>query len=149
MTRLLFLALLFNLPLYAGGKLNVDSQSLALHGYDPVAYSRLGKALPGRPHLDANYGKARFLFATDKNRQAFQKTPLAFLPAYGGWCAYAMAEGDYVDVDPSTFKNVSGTTHLFYNGWLGNTLKKWNKDEIHLKAAADSHWKNMTETLLP
>ena len=149
MTRLLFLALLFGATLYAGGKLNVDSQGLGLHGYDPVAYSQLGKALPGRRNLDATYGKARFLFATDKNRQAFQKNPQAFLPAYGGWCAYAMAEGDYVDVDPGTFKNLSGTTHLFYNGWLGNTLTKWNKDEIRLKAAADSHWKNMTETLLP
>ena len=125
--------------------LNLTRDGLFLQGYDPVAYVKIGKALKGRKQLDAAYGGGTFLFATDSDRAAFQRDPRRYLPAYGGWCAYAMADGDFVDVDPEAFKVVSGSAHVFYRGWLGDHLKKWNLDEARLKAAADAHWKKLNE----
>jgi len=129
--------------LHAAAKLNLDDKGLALQGYDPVAYINPGKAVLGDPKLSATAGVATYYFSSDANLKAFKKNPAAYTPAYGGWCAYAMANGDYVDVDPKTFKVLSGTAHLFYNGFLGNTLKKWNKDEAKLKASADIQWKKL------
>jgi YHS domain-containing protein len=143
--RMLFVLCLAGAALHAENLINVDSDGIALHGYDPVAYVSITQAVKGRSHLDAPYAGATFLFATDNDRAAFQKNPKAYLPAYGGWCAYAMAEGDFVDVNPKTFKLISGTAHLFYNGFLGNTMKKWDKDEAKLKAAADAQWKKLVD----
>jgi hypothetical protein len=49
--------------------------------------------------------------------------------------------GEQVEVDPSTFKIVDGKLYLFYNYYFRNTLKKWNVDQVHLKAKADSNWR--------
>ena len=54
-----------------------------------------------------------------------------------------MADREFVDVDPKTFKLIDQKLFLFYNGWLGNTLKKWNKNEVELHTKAESSWKRI------
>jgi hypothetical protein len=123
---------------------NVDKAGRLVEGYDLVAYLDEHRATPGRADLSVTLRPGvTACFASPAHRDAFAKDPARYLPAYGGWCAYAMAQGDFVEVDPGTFKVLSGTVHLFYNGWLGNTLKKWDKDEAALKAAADAHWQRL------
>ena len=74
------------------------------------------------------------------NKQALAQ-PGKYEPQYGGWCAYAMgATGEKVPVDPETFKIVHGKLFLFYNKFLNNTLKSWNKYEKNLNAKADGNW---------
>jgi hypothetical protein len=53
------------------------------------------------------------------------------------------SSAEKVEVDPETFKIVDGKLHLFYNAYFNNTLKSWNKDEVNLKAKADSNWKKI------
>jgi hypothetical protein len=65
-------------------------------------------------------------------------------PQYGGWCAYAMGStGEKVEIDPETFKIENGNLYLFYHTWTNNTLNKWNKEEMKLKAKADKNWQNI------
>ena len=65
----------------------------------------------------------------------------AYLPAYGGWCAYAMgARNEKVNVDPETFKIKDGRVFLFYNRFFTNTLTDWNEDEGRLYPAAERNW---------
>jgi len=33
--------------------------------------------------------------------------------------------------------------YLYYNAYFNNTLKSWNKDEVNLKAKANSNWKKI------
>jgi YHS domain-containing protein len=105
---------------------------VAIQGYDPVAYFTQKKAVKG----------VIYYFSTQANKEAFLKTPASYEPQYGGWCAYAMgANGEKVEIDPSTFKILDGKLYLFYNAYFNNTLKSWNKDEVNLKKKADSNWK--------
>jgi YHS domain-containing protein len=119
--------------------LNLDKQGIALSGFDPVSYYS-GKPSKGSSALSASHGGATFLFASDDNRKAFQANPTKFLPAYGGWCAYAMADGKKVEVDPMTFKIKDGRLLLFYHSFLVNTLTKWNAEEGKLYPLAEGHW---------
>ena len=74
----------------------------------------------------------------------YLENPERFEPAYGSWCAYAMADGDKVDIDPKTFTIIDDKVYLFYNGFWGNTLKKWNKEGAEdLKAKADQKWQEI------
>lgn len=122
--------------------LRLDS-GLAVHGYDAVSYQSAGGPVLGSETETVIHDGGTYRFSTAENKAAFIADPPRYIPAYGGWCAFAMADGDFVDVDPKTFKIVDGKLLLFYNGWLGNTLKKWNKAEPELHAKAEANWKRI------
>ncbi len=105
---------------------NTDD-GLALHGYDAVFYQQPGGPQLGDTGIATVVAGGTYRFASKEIRATFTADPARYLPAYGGWCAYAMASADYVDVDPKTFKIIDGRLYLFYNGWLGNSLTTWNK----------------------
>ena len=109
-------------------------------GYDVVSYQTEQKARPGKKEFKTAHDGVTYLFSSAANLTAFQKEPTKYVPAYGGWCAYAMSDGEEVEVDPETFKVLDGRLYLFYNGIWGNTLKNWNKDEASLKGKADKIW---------
>jgi len=120
---------------------NLDKK-VALLGYDPVAYLSQKKAVKGKSTIVAIYEGVVYNFSSQANKDLFLKNPTNYEPQYGGWCAYAMgSSGEKVEVDPETFKIIDGKLYLFYNAYFNNTLKSWNKDEINLKAKADSNWK--------
>lgn len=134
--------------LQAQDKLSVRKQHLnitegipAIKGYDPVAYFNMQKAVKGKKEWAIAHQGALYYFSSGANKEAFKKNPAAYEPQYGGWCAYAMGESaEKVNVDPETFKIVSGKLYLFYNKYFNNTLTKWNKDEPGLHAKADANW---------
>lgn len=124
--------------------LNISS-AIGLSGYDPVSYFA-GKPVKGDEKWSVERSEGeRYYFASKENLEAFKAAPERFLPAYGGWCAYAMLDGDKVEVDPMTYKIVEERLYLFYNGFWGDTLKKWNKKlskitEPALVEKADQEW---------
>ncbi len=87
----------------------------------------------------------RYRFANEKNRELFKQEPAAFEPLYGGWCAYAMARGEEVEVDPKSFLVTNGELKLFYKSFFNDTRKKWNKEPKVLKPRSDAAWKQLTE----
>ncbi len=115
-------------------------RGLAIQGYDPVAYFTENKAVEGSEKISHSSEGVTYYFSSTKNRQLFIANPKQYEPQYGGYCAYAMADGDKVRIDPETFKIVDGKLFLFYNFRFTNTLKSWNKDEANLLPKANSQW---------
>ncbi|MCB0494830.1 MAG: YHS domain protein [Cyclobacteriaceae bacterium] len=119
---------------------NIDKNGIAIDGYDPVSYFN-GKPEEGNKEISSTLDGVTYLFANEDNKFEFEKAPLKYIPQYGGWCAYAMGlKPEKVKVDPETYKIVNGKLYLFYNFYLTNTLKSWNKDETRLKTNADKNW---------
>ena len=116
-------------------------KSVAIQGYDPVAYFLQAKAVNGNKQFAALADGVTYYFSSDANKDLFVKEYKKYEPQYGGWCAYAMgANNEKVAIDPETFKIVNGKLYLFYHSWVNNTLSKWNKDETNLKTKADKNW---------
>lgn len=114
---------------------------LAIQGYDPVAYFKINKALPGKKEISTKYKSVIYYFSSKENLELFSKNPSNYEPQYGGWCAYAMGNsGEKVEINPETFKIIDGKLYLFYNAYFTNTLKSWNKNEKSLKNKADNNW---------
>ena len=84
---------------------NLGEHGLALQGYDPVAYFPEGGGEPrqGRAEFSVTLRGATYRFADARHKQLFLDDPRRYEPAFGGWCAYAMAEGDRVSIDPESF----------------------------------------------
>ncbi|HSR90757.1 MAG TPA: YHS domain-containing (seleno)protein, partial [Gemmatimonadales bacterium] len=88
-------------PVVAGAQeLNVNRSGVAISGYDPVAYFTTASAVEGSPEITATEAGATYRFSTKANRDAFVANPARYLPVYGGYCAYGVAHGHKVNVDP-------------------------------------------------
>ena len=121
----------------AEGPLNLDRAGLAMRGYDPVAYFREGKPIQGRSEFAATHDGATYRFASAPNRDAFVAAPSRYLPAYGGYCAWAAAQGYKADADPQAFAVVGDRLFLNYNRDVHRT---WEKDVGGNVTKADANW---------
>ena len=121
---------------------NLDKDGVLLEGYDIVSYF-IGSVAKGKASIKVEYQGAFYWFSSVENKEIFEKNPEKFVPAYGGWCAYAMGDsGEKVKIDPETYKIIDGTLFLFYNFYFNNTLIKWNMDEKRLIEQANINWSN-------
>ena len=66
---------------------------LAVGGFDPVAYFTQSEAVAGSKDITAEWDGATWRFASAENRDTFLANPEAYAPQYGGYCAYAAAQG--------------------------------------------------------
>jgi YHS domain-containing protein len=88
---------------------------LALRGFDPVAYHTHKAAKPGSAANAAVHDGATYYFESEGNRRRFEANPSAYLPSFGGFCAYGVSVGKKFDGDPQIWKIVNGRLHLNLN----------------------------------
>lgn len=137
-------------PRSAVAHYNLDDDGLALGGYDPVAYFEDfgGKAKKGKKSIEATHGGVTYRFASRSNRKAFLAKPERFEPAFGGWCAWAIAakDGSKAPVDPESFLIEGGRLFVFYKGAGGDTRSAWesNGGSQSLAGKADGNWTRMS-----
>lgn len=124
-------------PVYTG-----TFSNLAVQGYDPVAYFTEGKPVKGSKEFTTDYKGATFQFASAANRDAFVADPVMYAPQYGGYCAWAMADGKYAKGDANFWKIVDGKLYLNFNRSIQD---KWNKDVPGFIGKADTHWSELQE----
>ncbi|KCZ92909.1 YHS domain-containing (seleno)protein [Hyphomonas johnsonii] len=124
-------------PIYTG-----RFSSTALQGHDPVAYFTDGAPLKGSDAFTTEYKGATFRFASAANRDAFIADPEMYAPQYGGYCAWAMADGKYAKGDARYWKIVDGKLYLNYNRSIQD---KWNADIPGFVARADAAWSALAE----
>ena len=119
-------------------------KGFAAEGYDVVAYFD-NEAIEGSKGYSTTFDDVKYKFSSQKNLDKFIINPEAYIPQYGGYCAYAVAiSSKKVGVDPKTFEIRDGKLYLFYNAWGNNTLKKWLKNNVKgLQEKADLHWKSI------
>lgn len=103
-------------PTTSGGSgealLNLDN-TVALHGYDPVAYFNENRAKPGSSRIKERLGMATYYFASSRNRYQFLTNAPQYQPQLGGYDAMAMARGRLEDIDPHVFAIYRGKLYLF------------------------------------
>ncbi len=125
---------------------NNTKKGVAVEGYDVVAYFNDSSA-KGSNKFQSEYEGVIYKFSSAENKKVFLDNPEEYLPAYGGWCAYAMgATGDKVDIDPKTFEIRNGKLYLFYNKLFTNTLNSWLEENPEkLIPVADENWNKLKE----
>jgi len=123
-------------------KVNVDSKGVILKGYDAVAFFKQGKPVKGNPGIESIYQGATYLFASTADKADFDKDPAKYVPQYGGFCAYGVANGMTTGIsDPDAF--------VVYNGKLyvcGNqaSLKSFKSNIDSNIDKADTNWRQLT-----
>ncbi len=142
-------------PLFAGGKpedsgqaVHVDKNGRAAGGADVVAYFSLDPgddAVIGSEQYSYEWRGAAWLFASQENLEKFRRNPEKYAPAYGGYCAWAMAKSDLAPIDPDMWAIEDGTLYLNYNR---RTQNDWLSDRAELIENADAEWPVVREKIL-
>ena len=109
----------------------------AIRGYDPVAYFTEGKPVKGDPGISTTWKDATWHFASTENLAAFTAGPEKYAPAYGGYCAYAVANGYTATTEPDAWSVVDGRLFLNYSK---RVKRRWEKDKERYVVNADANW---------
>lgn len=94
---------------------NVNLFGVAIDGYDPVAYFRLGRAMEGSSEYEYRWSDATWRFASAEHRDLFAADPTRYAPQYGGFCAAGLSMGGRWKADPTVWKIVDGKLFLNYS----------------------------------
>jgi hypothetical protein len=109
------LALLFAGPALAatGRHAAAEEVSLAIKGYDPVAYFTDGKPVRGLPEFEYQWDDYRWRFASAAHRDMFKADPVHYAPQFGNYCAMALAKGKIVVANPENWLISDGKLYVF------------------------------------
>lgn len=121
-------------PVFVG----VDGGNVAVSGYDVTSYFTAdGTPAKGSEEFAVQYGDAVYHFASAENKEKFIADPAAFVPQYGGHCAWAMASGKLAPGDPTLAKIVDGKLYLNFNT---DVQKDWNSDIPGYLEKSEAAW---------
>ncbi len=109
---------------------------LAVEGYDLTTYFG-GKPVKGDARWSVVRDGVEYRFASAANLAAFKADPDAYLPQYGGYCAWAVAHGYTAKGDPDAWTVVGGKLYLNYDAGV---RKRWAADIPGYVAKADKNW---------
>lgn len=134
------ITLSLSFPLFAGEKdeIYTNWRGLAIKGYDPVAFHKDGKPIKGSGDYELIWKDATWRFASAAHRDLFNTDPLKYAPRYGGYCAWAVAQGSTASVDPqNAWRIVDGKLYLNYSV---KVQKQWEEDIPGNIKKADANW---------
>lgn len=110
--------------------------NLAVSGYDPVSFFS-GKPNQGKAKYSYEYQGAEWRFSTRGNLELFKTNPDAFLPQYGGYCAWAIAKGKLAKGSPKHWTVEDGKLYINFNARI---KRRWEKDVSGFIEQADLEW---------
>jgi YHS domain-containing protein len=113
---------------------------LAIRGFDPVAYHTEGKPVRGSSDFTHSYKGAVWRFTSAANRDAFAAEPARYAPQYGGYCAWAVAQGYTAAIDPDAWHIEDGRLYLNYSR---SVQRRWAADIPGHISKADGNWPDL------
>lgn len=117
---------------------------LAIRGTDPVAYFTEGRPVAGRAEHSLEWRGATWRFASAEHRALFAAEPERYAPQYGGYCAWAVAQGYTASIDPEAWDIVDGRLFLNYSK---DVQRQWREGRDGFIPAADGHWPDLARSL--
>ena len=109
----------------------------AVGGYDAVSYHTGGAPMRGNRDFRTEWNGAEFRFASQDNLDLFLADPEKYAPAYGGYCAWAMAQGYTAKGDPEVWRIVDGVLYLNFDR---SVQEMWEEDIPGFIEAANANY---------
>jgi YHS domain-containing protein len=107
------------------GFFSYDPSGTAIRGADTVAYFTESKYIPGKDEFTTQWQGATWKFSSQQHLDLFTENPEKFAPQYGGYCAYGVAGGYLVKIEPENWSIVDNKLYLNYSDGV---QKKWEKN---------------------
>ncbi len=112
----------------------------AIDGYDVVAFFTDNKPVKGVSQFSCVYQGSNWYFSDKHHLNMFLNDPQKYAPAFGGYCAYGVAEGKRNPGNQNAWSIVNGKLYLNYNQELKN---QWYKRRQEFIRQAERNWQEM------
>lgn len=129
-------------PAMAGEPPVFSARGAAINGYDPVAYFTEGAPVPGDAAFTTMWNGAEWRFSSAETQAMFEGNPERYAPQYGGYCAFAVANGYTAKTDPDAWSVVDDKLYLNFNKRIRS---RWLRDVPGNIAAGDANWPSVLE----
>jgi hypothetical protein len=115
---------------------------VALRGFDTVAWHAEGRPRLGDPRHRADWAGVAWHFASATHLARFRAAPALHAPRFGGFCAYGVARGYKVDIDPEAWHIRAGVLYLNYDRGV---QREWMRDVAGHIARAEANWPGLAD----
>ncbi len=144
-TSLLALIISFTISIFSTGVFageQYTKKGYALSGYDTVAYFTAGAPTKGDKKISTEWNGAKWLFASEENKNLFLADPKKYAPAYDGHCAFAAGINRKVSARPDLWKIIDG--RLFLN-FSKAANERWLENPEDYIKDGDVNWVDLSE----
>ena len=128
---------LSQLATFAADKSSMKDNTVAINGYDTVAYFTENRAVKGNSEYSYTWNEATWYFSKPENRDLFATNPERFAPQFRGHCAYGLAKGKLVAANPEEWTIVDGKLYMNYNRTFRD---QWRQDKSAMVKKANENW---------
>lgn len=119
--------------------------SVAIKGYDPVAYFTESRAVEGSKDITSEWLGATWQFSSVEHQELFSANPVRYAPQYGGLCADGVAFGvTTTNIDPNAWRIIDGKLYLNYDPGAAAELEE-TPGQIE---KAEENWPKIRANLL-
>ncbi|MCX8507571.1 MAG: hypothetical protein ORN49_01615 [Rhodobacteraceae bacterium] len=112
-------------------------EGIALSGYDVVAYFTEGRPVAGSAEHAIKWRGAVWYFHSPESEMSFEMNPEAYAPQFGGYCAYAVAEGRTASVQPGAFFVRDGRLYFMHTEEM---LRQKQAELTRIVTQAQGNW---------
>jgi YHS domain-containing protein len=118
----------------------LSGEGVALRGIDPIRLAQGLGVVDGLATFTHVHDGVAYYFASQEARDTFAANPSAYMPQYGGYCAFGVAIGKKLDANPRLADIVDGKLYLFLNEFA---FGKYKEDVAGTLAKAERNWPGM------
>lgn len=116
--------------------------SIAIGGYDAVAYFSQNKPVKGNAKYKTKYKGVVWHFSNAENLSKFKQNSKKYAPQYGGYCAWAVAKNKTAKGDPLQWSIYEDKLYLNYDQRIKS---KWSADKKNLVEKGDKNFPRVLE----
>ncbi|MFQ6551940.1 YHS domain-containing (seleno)protein [Aestuariibius insulae] len=124
-------------PAFAGQAHFYMEGGVAIDGTDPTSYFTAGAPVAGDDAYSLKWQGAIWRFASAEAQDMFEMNPDRFAPQYGGYCAWAVAEGYTAPTVPEAWRIEDGRLYLNFSRRI---QRRWERDIPGNIARGDANW---------
>lgn len=106
-----------------------DKGNVSIDGYSPVSYFTKNKAEIGRSEYAVEHDGKVYFLTSQEQVEIFNQDPDKYRPRHRA-CAYSLAYGMVLPLDPRSFKIVGGHLLLFHRSEEKDALLEWNSSKL-------------------
>jgi hypothetical protein len=117
-------------------------RGVALRGWAVAAYATQAAPRRGEARHAVPWSGAAWHFSSAEHAALFRAAPERHAPRFGGFCAFGVAGGYLVDVDPEAWSIVEGRLYLNYSR---SVHREWLRDVPGNIARAEANWPRLSQ----
>ncbi len=118
----------------------------AIGGFDPLSFFTTRRPRKGIAKYEYEWRGVTFRFANKGNLAAFKAHPEIYAPRFGGYDAYAMADGKVVEGNPNIWMKQKQRVYLFASR---KNRALWLVRRDDMVSEATRHWQEISKDFLP